>query len=177
MTHYQDSHAVIATIAQEMQRSKASLGRTKFQKLVFLLSELFGVKTDYQFRFYTYGPFSNELAGDIDYLARIDVLDALFFEDKGFYEIVPGKSFTSIEDEGSIDEDAHQKIAELIAGFGKKNASELELFSTLVYLNKFDEIGRNVESLSKKTRELKPKFTESQVNDALGAMKSHLTLV
>jgi uncharacterized protein YwgA len=55
-----------------------NLGKTKLQKLVYLLRELKGVRVGYDFRFYNYGPYSDSLSGDLGYLQSLDAQSILF---------------------------------------------------------------------------------------------------
>lgn len=50
-------------------------GRKRFQKIVFLLQEKFGVDSTYRFTSYLYGPYSSQLQNDIDTLGRIQLLN------------------------------------------------------------------------------------------------------
>lgn len=43
-------------------------GRTKLQKIVFLLNSRFGKFSDYAFSIHYYGPFSRDLAEELEYL-------------------------------------------------------------------------------------------------------------
>ena len=176
MISFDKNHAVVAAIADEMKKQKSLLGRTKVQKLVFLLSELFQAKTDYQFKFYTYGPFSNELAGDIDYHAKIDVLDSIFHLDKGFYEIEPGKFYDEADVHGSLDKQINSSIQSLVSNFGNKTAAELELLSTVVFVNRFDDAGTTLSSLTERTKALKPKFSETDILSAVQSIRDRLTI-
>jgi uncharacterized protein len=165
---------ILAAVAGEMKESGCSLGRTKFQKIVFLLSELYDVKTTYKFRFYTYGPFSNGLAGDIDYLAKIDILDSVFHLSDGFYAIEPGEKFDKPHLVTSLDSKIIEDIRTVVKDFGSKNASQLELMSTIVFVNRFDERGSDEKLLKDKTLALKPKFTLPDVDTAIQSLRQHL---
>jgi uncharacterized protein len=176
MSFLEKKHAVLAEIARSMKEKKFLLGRTKAQKLVFLLAELYKVPTDYLFRFYTYGPFSNELAGDIDYLAKIDVLDSTFYLDKGFYEIEPGKLCDQSNIQKTLSKDDVDLIQKLVEEFGTKNAQELELVSTIVFVNRFDEFGATHAGLMERTKVLKPKFSEDDIQKAIDSVRNRLPI-
>ena len=53
----------------------SNLGKTKLQKLVFFLKAVKNIPVDYGYRFYTYGPYCDELSGDISYLEDVKALD------------------------------------------------------------------------------------------------------
>ena len=50
-------------------------GRTRFQKIIFLLKEKYGVKFNYKFIPYHYGPYSQDLQYEIDMLNALGLID------------------------------------------------------------------------------------------------------
>jgi len=50
-------------------------GRTKLQKMVFLLKEMHGVNFSYNFTPYFYGPYSLDLQTDMDYLVSLGLVE------------------------------------------------------------------------------------------------------
>jgi len=64
-------------------------GRTRFQKMVFLLQQEFGEIEFYHFQAYDYGPFSKGLYDDLDDLIDRGLVEETrdeFDEDKVYYE-------------------------------------------------------------------------------------------
>jgi uncharacterized protein YwgA len=51
------------------------IGRTRFQKIVFLLRQKFGVAFSYNFTPYYYGPYSSDLQHEISLLSLMGFLD------------------------------------------------------------------------------------------------------
>lgn len=49
-------------------------GRTRFQKVVYLLKEKYGLEMFYKFMPYYYGPYSDDLQSDIDILSRLGII-------------------------------------------------------------------------------------------------------
>jgi len=62
-------------------------GRTRLQKILYLLKEQFGFEIAYKFMPYYYGPYASELQNDIDILARLGLVDVTvnFLDDGRFY--------------------------------------------------------------------------------------------
>jgi uncharacterized protein YwgA len=56
---------LIAYLAERLGQ-KNKLGRKSVQKFIHIASELGKVPTGYRFSFYTYGPYSRELAADLE---------------------------------------------------------------------------------------------------------------
>jgi len=49
-------------------------GRTRFQKIVYLLKEKYGFNLSYNFMPYYYGPYADDMQHTIDTLSRLDVI-------------------------------------------------------------------------------------------------------
>ncbi len=61
-----NSARLLLRILEEM--NAPILGRTKLQKIVFILNSRFGKFPDYAFSIHYYGPFSRDLAEELEYL-------------------------------------------------------------------------------------------------------------
>ncbi|MDD2599835.1 MAG: hypothetical protein PHO37_11505 [Kiritimatiellae bacterium] len=66
-------------------------------------------------------------------------------------------------------------IKNLVSAFGGKSAKELELLTTIIYLNK--ETKHDAEKMTYdqaigKIRELKPKFTENEIRSGMTELKT-----
>ena len=59
-------YALIAELTQRLEGKSSQFGKTSLQKMIYLLQELSGVTTNYQFSLYTHGPFTGQLLGDLD---------------------------------------------------------------------------------------------------------------
>ncbi|MCS7365125.1 MAG: hypothetical protein NDF54_06805 [archaeon GB-1867-035] len=53
-------------------------GRKRFQKIVFLLKEKYGIPLKYSFLSYYYGPYSKELQRDLNILVRLGLIEEDF---------------------------------------------------------------------------------------------------
>jgi len=53
---------------------KGVKGRTRFQKIIYLLKEKYGIDLSYRFMPYYYGPYSDDMQSDIDMLSLLDLL-------------------------------------------------------------------------------------------------------
>lgn len=159
------SYGLLVRIAQLSTTQDFVLGKTKVQKLIFLLSELCEVQTGYSFRFYTYGPYSSELAGDIDYLSRIGVLQIKDNIESEGYSVSMGDQAKKVQDMVAVPmESMDENIKKIINEFGKCSAKELELIATLIYISKYDpNFSGEVKTLVEKVKELKPKFLDREI--------------
>jgi uncharacterized protein len=145
------------------------LGRTAIVKLPYLLQELQGLPLGYDFRLYTYGPFVSDVLNDLasaESLGALTVKTVLYPVGYG-YEIRSGPAAESIKGKAADWLREHHRQLESVAReFGGLSASELELASTIVYADReFASRSEPVapDTLVRKVREVKPRFTEAAV--------------
>lgn len=58
-----------------LKEAKKVSGKTKFQKMIFLLNKEKNVLTEHEFKIYTYGPYSTDLSADLDALNQFELID------------------------------------------------------------------------------------------------------
>ena len=58
----QGRHALIVELSKRLEGVSPQFGKTALMKLLYLLQEAYGVSTGYRYSFYTYGPYSQEVA-------------------------------------------------------------------------------------------------------------------
>jgi uncharacterized protein len=165
-------YGVVVRIAESLKNTQ--LGKTKLQKLVFLMQELKAVPSDYRFHFYTYGPYSSSLTGDVSYLDAIGGLNIRQYLPFGGYEIVPGNDADSFLAKSTPFLDEHKdNIDAIIEQFGHKSAQDLELIATLVYIARYEPsfTPGDDQFLINRARELKPKFAEDKIRSALSKLQ------
>lgn len=151
--------------------STGRLGKKAFQKLVYLLQELEGIPTGYSFRFFTYGPFSDDLAYTLDVIESMGGLQVVYDPKMNGYQISPGEKADNIAMRGRIFLDRHRaKLDRLIERFGGRTAKELELIATVVYLSNAHE-GIEDEALVEGVIELKPKYDRRGVARSIDELR------
>jgi uncharacterized protein YwgA len=150
-------------------------GRKKLQKIVHILQE-FGVPFGVKFGYHHYGPFSDELQ-DLLHSLRHDGL----ISEKQVNGQYPTFEFTP--EQKLVDLLENLKIAEssIWIGFAKelnsKTPRELEALSTLIYLEKSQDLGNSGKSVDEQFKELKPALTEllDGAHTRLGKYKEQFT--
>jgi uncharacterized protein YwgA len=150
------------------------LGKTATQKLVYLTQELEGVPIDYRFRFYYYGPYSSDLAGDLEYLNTLQGVKITYDPFVNMYHIRSGeKTNVLIEKAQEFVSQYEEKIERIVRTFGGKRADELELIATIVYVWKSaqGEGIKDEKQLIDQVAELKPKFNAQEIQTALEHLK------
>ena len=112
------------------------LGKTALMKVMFMLQEVMGVKTEYDFSIYTYGPYDANVMEDIDELYAEGLISCSMYR----YQTYIGYSL-NITDAGKnslhLLSDKEDKALDNIVNFAKdKSAKDLELYSTIIYVGK-----------------------------------------
>lgn len=150
------------------------LGKTKLQKLIYFLKTLKKVPVDYNYRFYTYGPYCDELAGDVDYLTAVKAVDTAI-DSSGFgYAIREGQNSGFLKNKAKDFLERYRKdIEDVVEKFSAKNAREMELLSTIYYLTYNEEDCRtNRKHLLQRTHELKPQFRTPEIESGIDELLS-----
>lgn len=151
-------------IAELAHRLKLKLSKITLQELIFLLQELFGINCGYKFDFYIYSPYCSDIEIDLSLVERwggVKVYPVASHYRE--YNILPGKNNRSIR--GLLtDHKKKDALDNLIREFGKLNAKELELMSTIVYITKK---GISKQKLLDTMKYLKPGFSKTEIVNAI----------
>nr|WP_320049416.1 hypothetical protein [uncultured Desulfuromonas sp.] len=163
-----EAYGLIAHLAQKLYED--NFGKTKLQKIVYLLQRLKNISVGYNYTFYTYGPFSSDLAADLDYIKNIEGIKIDYDPSINMYGIHPAENTSRLTEKASEFLSANKaEIDEIINRFGKRQAKELELSATLVFVQKSGIT--NEDELLSRVKELKPKFTESEIRESLDELR------
>lgn len=172
-----DQYALIALLANQASGAGRRLGKKALQKSVHLIQELGSVDSGYHFSFYTYGPYSSGLAGDLDVVAAMGGAKITYNASDNYYLIEPGAETVHIiaRGQGFIERN-RAAIDRVLVTFGDRLAKDLELVSTIAYLRRhappgeFDSDAR----LGAHVRALKPKYSEKEIATAIREVKGFL---
>lgn len=146
------------------------IGRTALMKLLYFLKVLKRVPVDYNFRFYTYGPFDSSVLEDLNYAEALNAVKSTLtqFHTGYGYTLEAGHESDEVK---MLSPDFLKRysdeIGSIIKDFASKSAKELELLSTLVFIDRDcheSDIDLNIKTLAKKLCEVKPR---SDMNSAL----------
>ena len=172
-----DQYALIAFLIDQSSRARQLLGKKALQKKVHLMQELGDVDTGYRFSFYTYGPYSVSLAGDLDVIANSGGAKIVYNSWDNHYQIDPSEHTDRMIERGQeFIEENRAAIDNVLEVFGDRLAKDLELVSTIAYLHRHtpQEEFADDEKLSKHVRDLKPKYTEREVDQAIREVREFL---
>lgn len=171
-----EKFALIAYIAKA-NVGKAALGKKALQKLVHLSSELRGVPVGYKFELYTYGPFSRELAGDVDLLDSMGLISVEFDSSRNGYEIKPEESSEELfSKSGDFISTFGGDLDFVVDKFGGRLAKELELSSMVAFIikNKLADVNDD-DAIIDKFLEIKPHYQRPEVLKGLCEIKELLS--
>jgi hypothetical protein len=125
------------------------VGRTRLQKLAYLLEKC-GLKSEFEFEYHNFGPFSAELARESDFARLAGRISAE--EKHGFHE-VPYTVFTTVEKPpeklGALASDRARELLGVMKGY---TAVDLEIAATLDWFRDAGDRGR----VNREVQERKP---------------------
>lgn len=155
--------SVIAALA--MRRKE--LGRTAVMKLVYFLQAVRDVPLGYNFRIYTYGPYDGQVLDDLQATESAGAVRSESYE----YDFGTGYSISATtaahELARTADERFNQDLDWAVAEFGEQSAVELELASTIIFVDKRNAsagIQQSAEDLAEAVREMKPHITLDRIS-------------
>ena len=161
--------AVIARLAQK--NPKGWVGRTALMKYCYFLQVLRDVPLGYRFSLYSYGPFDSTVLsdlGDCEALGIVRERATLYNVGYG-YQIRSALSDDEISRLGGTFLTDHQEAIDwVLAEFGSLAAGELELSSTVVYIDQEASDAKehlSLKQLARRVKDVKPHFTETQILD------------
>lgn len=169
-------YGLIAEIAYRLKDRCQQFGKTILQKMIFLLQEAYGVKCGYQFDLYTYGPFTPQLLQDLDLVETLGGVQVNpVISGFGGYHIVPGEKNDALRKKAKDfleDTTVSSAIDTLLEEFGSFNAKELELISTIVYVDR-DMKTITRDKMVQVVNGLKPKFSQAEILEAIGKLEEN----
>ena len=164
------SEARMALISLFAERSSSGyVGRTALMKYMYFLQTLRGVPLGYRFTLYSYGPFDSEVLADLgnaEALSAVESQPVLYPGGYG-YQIKPGAKAKWLQKRGSSFLSEHDSdIGWVTQEFGSLSSSQLELVSTIIYVDREAEQNHEkikLHELAKRVHEVKPHFSDVQI--------------
>lgn len=157
-------YALIAQLVHDYNKvSGKPAGKKAVQKLFYILQRREKQAKFYDFSFYNYGVYSQELSRDIAEAARYDFIDVSYDAWANAYSITPSTSFD--ENKRFVPEFYSYRLCEDALG---RTAKELELITTIMFVCEEEKIS-DQRKIIERVLELKPKFTEAEVKAQIPA--------
>ena len=150
----------IALITALVARARNRPGRTALMKYLFFLKVLRNVPLPYNFRLYTYGPFDGYV--HLGYAESLGAVASRVVAYPGgrSYEYRAGPRAESVLQQGREFLAHHEAgIVWVLEQFGNRTAVDLEMASTIVYIDRSlaeRNLSTTIEDLARKVRDVKP---------------------
>jgi uncharacterized protein len=159
------------------------IGRTALMKYMYFLQTVRGVPLGYSFSMYSYGPFDSDVLSDLSSAETLNVVTVVPIQFSGGYgyRISPGARAESAK------RSAHEFLADhkqdldwLFSVFGNLNSAELELTSTIVYVDReHAEKGRSasVKEITARVAEIKSHFSREDITRFVENLRNEEVLI
>jgi uncharacterized protein len=177
MTKTDNTFDRVALIAHLVARAPTKLGRTALMKCLFFLKTVKQVPLPYSFGLYTYGPFDSDVLDDLNYAEALGAVEGTLVEypkARG-YEYQRGPKIEAIEKQAQEFLSRYeQSIDWVLSEFGNRSAIELEMASTLVYIDHVthEKKGKTtIADLARKVHEVKPHLALNIIEDEACTLK------
>lgn len=167
-----EQYGMISYLAREMEKFNVQFGKTSLQKIIYILQEIYNIDIGYSYILYNYGPFSADLASDLDYAAALKGVE-VSWANTGGYSIKSGIDANAFIDKSrSFIDSNKEKIKEALDIFGEMTAKELELRATIIYfVRKYSE--EDEHHIAAKIHQLKPYFDEEQIRETVTELRNN----
>ena len=152
-----------------------NIGKTALMKAAFMLQQVKKLNLDYNFSIYTYGPYSSEVTEDVDDLVFKQLAISTIYHQNSYvgYEL-------NVSDEGNayaerLDQNSKTAIAEIVGFIKGKSAKDLELYATVIYIDRLyaknNSWEKHSNSIVEKVHEIKPHFKKDIIGSAFNMLK------
>ena len=163
----------LGVFAKLAKSAPGPFGRTALMKLCYFLQVLKDVPLGYDFSLYSYGPFDSEVLSDLQTAESLSVLDSsVSYYSGGYsYQITTSEnSNEAIANGGQFIDKYEGRIEWVAKTFAGRSASELELLSTIVYVNRTEGLTDDT-SLIQSVKRIKPHFSEPEIQKKVTWLK------
>jgi hypothetical protein len=155
-----------------------NLGRTSLMKLCYFLQTLRGVPLKYNFSLYSYGPFDSEILSDLQAGESMGVLQAEVEHYPGGYkyDIRPSDKSEKVKEIAKDFLAGHKKDIDWVTNvFGKRSAADLELLSTILFVEDEESINDDTK-LAERVNSVKPHFPVPQIEAQISWLRKSALL-
>lgn len=161
----------VALIAELVRRAPTPPGRTALMKLTYFLKTLKSVPLSYDFGLYTYGPFDSDVLDDLKYAEALRAVEGdviLYVSGGKGYQYRPGSHIDEVTScAKAFLSQYSESIDWVLDNFGSKSAQDLEMASTLVFIDRATLEGglkQEVAELARKVRAVKPYLSTEAID-------------
>jgi len=170
MTEQQEKRlALIPTLAEKAPQRK--IGRTALMKFLYFLQTLRQVPLGYRFTLYSYGPFDSNVLADLSVAESLSAVasETIFYPGGYGYDITAGIKAKWLQKRAEKFLAKHEKdVRWVMERFGKFTSGQLELVSTIIYVDREAadaDRSLRLSTLARQVNEIKPRFREAEILD------------
>jgi|SRR5579885_356066 len=159
--------ALLPVLAE--QAPAGHIGRTALMKYMYFLQTVRGVPLGYNFSMYSYGPFDADVLADLssgEVLSVVNVTPVEFAGGYGYRITAGSRAESAKRNADRFLMDHKGDLDWLFSVFGQLNSVELELTSTIVYVDReFAKKGEpvSIAEIAARVNGIKPHFTREQI--------------
>jgi len=152
-------------LISEIAKRCPNIGKTAMMKCLYLLQTVEKVPANYLFEIYTYGPYSSEIMEEIDDARQkglVSVSGVKYPNGKFGYSITCTEEAKKILTSSHTIDNYQGAIARITDEFGDRTAKDLELITTIIYINcSYSQNRWNTDAanICEAVHEIKPYFT------------------
>jgi hypothetical protein len=159
----------IAVFVELIEGTGTQIGRTALMKMCYFLQTLRAVPLGYEFSLYSYGPFDSMVLSDLRAAEDLSAIESSVSAFPGGYQYLLSASDNAAQFRKLARSFLTEHRADLdwvSQTFGRRSASELELLSTIVYVNRSDSISSR-QTLKEKVKLIKPHFSLPDISQKI----------
>lgn len=157
------------------------IGRTALMKYCYFLQALKNVPLGYSFSLYSYGPFDSSVLSDLGEAEALGIIEETPMPAGYGYKIRNTLTDDDLQQlAGPFLKEHKADIEWVIREFGTASTADLELDSTIIYVDREEvEEGTtfSIEELTRRVREVKPRFTENTIRNHVEALRDKALLL
>jgi hypothetical protein len=151
------------------------IGRTALMKYCYFLQTLRAVPLGYNFSLYSYGPFDSAVLSDLGEAETLGLIEETSMPTGYGYKIKNCLSDEDLQELAGQFLDAHRADVDwVITGFGAASTQDLELDSTIIYVDReASEAGtrHSIGELTRRVGEVKPRFNRNVIRKHVEALR------
>ncbi|MCE9554600.1 MAG: hypothetical protein K8T91_14680 [Planctomycetes bacterium] len=161
--------AILLRLVRDMRAHGSWCGETHVQKAVYLLQDVAGADSAFDFVLYKHGPFSFELRDQLTSMRADDLLELLVQPQPYGPKLAPAQNADKIEAKFPNTIARNKKAIDFIAdAIADRGVAELERLATAVYVVRRDLPDADNRERAQRLSEIKPHISIDQAKEAVG---------
>lgn len=159
----------------KMLQENPGMGKTAVMKTIYMLQQVKHMDFGCEFSIYTYGPYNADVMEDIDELVTDGLLSSSAYSYKDYIGYTLSATDSGKKVVSNLKDKDTASLKEILNFVEGKTAKELELYSTIIYIEDLylkNEKTNNVSAIVKKVHEIKPHFSKETIQKAYACLSA-----